>query len=282
MKQDLDYLLELMDDESDQTACMAMAELLARRGGVLDNKLRELQETSNPRLRRRIHQLESALRIRSRRRALADGFRNHSIPLLEGLIQLHLLWFDNDQRDALIEDWEQFVSEFRKSAPVSLERIGFFMRRKGFACPARDNIEAEYFCLGTVLEECLGADMILAAITAAAAAANRIRLGIVRIHSDFALADEEGNLLLPADDWKYLPRPNRHFTCQFCDAGMVLKFAAASLFVAAAATDSFRYLYTIGNCLCPPSAGENDLLSSSLPYPYGSAEKPGRRRVPGA
>ncbi len=274
MKQDLDYLLELMDDESDQTACMAMAELLARRGGVLDNKLRELQETSNPRLRRRIHQLESALRIRSRRRALADGFRNHSIPLLEGLIQLHLLWFDNDQRDALIEDWEQFVSEFRKSAPVSLERIGFFMRRKGFACPARDNIEAEYFCLGTVLEEFLGADMILAAITAVAAAANRIRLGIVRIHSDFALTDEEGNLLLPADDWKYLPRPGNGFAYQFCDAAVILKFAASSLFVAAAATDSFRYLYTIGNCLCS-SPGENT-VPDSLPYPYGS-DKSDRR-----
>ena len=63
-------LLSLLDDENEQAAALAMAELLRRDEKQLEPVLRKLQETTNPRLRKRIHQLQSTILLRRRRRNL--------------------------------------------------------------------------------------------------------------------------------------------------------------------------------------------------------------------
>ena len=76
-------LLDLMDDENEQTASLAMAELL-RFGHpeLLNQRLCELQETARSGLRRRVHQLESAIGARTRRSFLAESLRRNSLYLL--------------------------------------------------------------------------------------------------------------------------------------------------------------------------------------------------------
>lgn len=268
MKHDLEYLLELMDDDNEQSACMAMAEILAGKNENLENRLCELQESSDPRLRRRVHQLQSALGIRKKRYALADGFHASSLPLVEGLIQLHLLWFDNDLRESMIDQLEELLEEFRTVAPVTLERIGYFMRKKGFYAPPNNNVEAEYFCIGTVLEDTIGSDVLLCSIAMITAASARMSLKVIRYHSEFALMDDQGNLLLPSHDWKYIPASENTLHYHLADTNTILRFVGASLFAQAAATDSFRYIYTIGNCLAD-SKEELDFL----PYPYNTAKR---------
>ena len=66
-------LLSLLDDENEQSACLAMAELLKRDESKLEPVLRKLQESSNLRLRRRIHQLQSTILLRRRRKSFSDN-----------------------------------------------------------------------------------------------------------------------------------------------------------------------------------------------------------------
>ena len=54
-------LLDLLNDENEQSASLAMAELLRRDQKKLEPVLRKLQETADPGLRKRIHQLQSAM-----------------------------------------------------------------------------------------------------------------------------------------------------------------------------------------------------------------------------
>ena len=96
-KNDMKYLVELLDDENEQSASMAMAELLTKGSTALEPVLRDMQKSDNPRIRKRTRQLQHALMARSRRRIFMQP-PERPISLLTGLIRLHLCWFDNDKQ----------------------------------------------------------------------------------------------------------------------------------------------------------------------------------------
>ena len=73
MSDDFKNLFKLLDDDNEQSACIAMAELLQQAGPRLERILRSLQETSDAKLRRRIHQMQSAIIKRRNRRILGDA-----------------------------------------------------------------------------------------------------------------------------------------------------------------------------------------------------------------
>ena len=170
MDHDYKHLLSLLDDENEQSASLAMAELLARDQKTLEPVLRKLQESSDPRLRRRIHQLQSTITLRRRRKSLTRNLSERSIDLLEGLIQIHLLWYDNDAYDTVKKQWETLVEESGKYHPETLEQLAYFMRKHSFVCSHRDEMESEFLCLGTILDENTGADFMLCAIACLLAA----------------------------------------------------------------------------------------------------------------
>ncbi len=267
MDKELKHLLRLLDDESEQSASMAMASILEKdRGGKLEVVLRRLQETANSRLRRRVHQLQSIMTLRRRRKVLAQRLEGKDMELLEGLIELHLLWYDNDSPEAVRKDWEALLEESKSFRPSNLDRLAYFMRKKGFSCPGKDDIEADYFCLGTILEEYAGSDFALCAIAKLLAAAWDLKLKITQLSGDFVLVDESGHALHPANDWKIAP-VKRGYVKEW-DVQAMLRLVASTLFVCAVSTDSFRYVHTIGSCLAR-ACGSDGL--DSLPYPYNSA-----------
>ena len=113
-KNDMKYLVELLDDENEQSASMAMAELLTRGSTVLGPVLRDMQKSDNPRLRKRTRQIQHALIARSRRRIFMQP-PERPISLLTGLIRLHLCWFDNDKQSFVEKQWRDLESEYRRS-----------------------------------------------------------------------------------------------------------------------------------------------------------------------
>ena len=268
MDQDYKHLLSLLDDENEQAASLAMAELLARDPGPLEPVLRKLQESPNPRLRRRIHQLQSTITLRRRRKCLTRNLSERSIDLLEGLIQIHLLWYDNDACDSVRKQWEDLVEESRKYHPETLEQLAYFMRKRQFTCSHRDEMEPESLCLGTVLDENTGADFMLCSISCLLAARWGMRVFITQsAETDFILVDEFGNILVPVNDWEYIPFDGKQYAFEFWNTQMLLRYATALLFTCAVNSDSFRYVYTIGSCLSGDTSSDR---LDFLPYPYGS------------
>lgn len=265
MDREYKSLLTLMDDESDQAASQAMAELLRRDEKKLEPVLRKLQESANPRLRKRIHQLQSAIFLRRRRKVFTDRLSRPDINLLEGLFQIHLLWFDNDSPQSLRKQWKSLLTEAERFAPDTLESLGMFMRKMNFHCSHADDLEPDHLCIGTVLDEAPGADFILCSI--AALLANQFGL-VLRItqsaETDFILIDRHENVLIPSQDWNYVPCDEKKYSFQIWTSSMLLRYAAALLFTGAVSGDSFRYIYTIGSCLA--GSADTRLL---LPYPYG-------------
>ncbi len=271
MNGDYKHLLSLLDDENDQTASLAMAELLSRDEKQLEPVLRKLQESSDPRLRKRIHQLQSTIFLRRRRKSFCSNLSEKKLNLLEGLIQLHLLWFDNDSAEGLRKQWNKLVAEARKFRPDTLESMAYFMRKMNFACTHKDDLDPDHFCLGTVLDDAAGADFMMCSIACLIAAHWNLHLRITQsAETDFILLDDDGNILVPANDWDYLPCDHKNYAFEFWTVPMILRYGTALLFTCAVSADSFRYVYTIGSCLSGPSRQEGP---DFLPFPYGRDKK---------
>ena len=267
MDRDYKSLLSLLDDENEQSASLAMAELLRRDEKQLEPVLRKLQESADPRLRKRIHQLQSTMVLRRRRKNLTDRLSDRKLNLLDGLVQLHLLWFDNDSPEGLRKQWRKLLSEARRFAPDNLEMLGMFMRKMDLNCSHQDDLEPEHFCLGSVLDHTPGADFLLCAMALLIGEQAGMNLRISQsAETDFILVDRHENVLVPVQNWAFVPSEGKSFTFPVWTVPMLLRYAAALMFTGAVSGDSFRYVYTVGSCL----AGTAD-TRLALPYPYGGS-----------
>ena len=240
-----------------------MAELLFREE-ELGDALAELQESPNPLFRRRGHQLQAAITLRRRRRGFIRKLRAPRVDLIDGLIDVHLQWYDNDSRPELEMLWNKFRLDAARCPLRSLEELAYFMRKSGFTAQQETTLRPENYCIGPILENHTGSAALLAGISAAAAAAS---FRMVRVMGDFALYDGDGQLLVPAHDWQLCPAPGIGL-CEFWDPRMLLRYASTTLFSCAVNSDSFRYVLTIAQAL---SGTTGDETLDYLPYPYRPA-----------
>jgi len=189
------------------------------------------------------------------------------VDLIDGLIDVHLQWYDNDSRPELVRIWEDFRTEAHRFPQRTLEDISYFMRKSGFSAMAETTLHPEYYCIGPILENGVGAGSILAGLMLELAAP-ATGLKLVRVMGEFALYDGEGRLLLPGRNFQVCPAPGIEH-CDFWDRRMLLRFASTTLFAAAVNSDSFRYVLTIAQAL---SGTEGDESLDYMPYPYYPAD----------
>jgi hypothetical protein len=256
-------LIKLLDDSDPQNVHTAMSELL-KHGAALEPYLAEHHESENPALRRRIHQLQSIITLRRRRADFLRIINNPETSLAEGLMEVHLQWYDNDSRRSLEDQWQDFMETADRYHPNDLAGIAYFMRKTGFTVPPVSDIHADHYCLGPVLEDHSGADFMLAAVAVAAGAELELDLKVVKLLDNFIIVDNAGNALAPRNNWQLQPRINIA-QCEFWNNSKILKFASLMLFQYAVCSDSFRYISTIGHSLT--GLGDEDPLDF-LPYPY--------------
>jgi hypothetical protein len=262
-KSQLTSLLKLLDEPNQQAASLIMAELLEHEP-ELENLLPELQESDDTLIRKRVHQLETILFLRRRRRAFAEKLKSGSIGMIEGLIEIHLQWYDNDTSEALWKEWDKLKEAASKNNLVNIESIAYFMRKMGFSAQPSDDIQPDYYCFGTVLEELAGTDLILCAIAQEIGRNSNIELKLVQVLENFGLIDADRRVLNPKDGWR-MHSPLKDGSYKVWDTCTVLRYAASMLFLAAVSSDSFRYVNTIGTCLAK-SIGEDNI--NFLPFPY--------------
>ena len=172
MSDDFKNLLSLLDDDNEQLVGIAMAELISRSDSRLDRILRTLQESPNQKMRKRIHQLQSAILSRRKRQLFAKEFRTGGLSLEEAVLHLHLLWFDNDTLEEITEQWTGFLKGLGEPGePGSLEKVlARIMRTIHFYTLPGNPVNPEALCVGTILEENAATDFMGCIIAKLAAA----------------------------------------------------------------------------------------------------------------
>lgn len=262
----IDSLLNLLDDEDEAIAVYAMGELLDRES-QLGDALGLLQEFPDARVRKRVHQLQAAITLRNRRRRFLTMLHQPDFQLKQGLIEVHLQWFDNDSRPELEKRWAIFLASAENGNPLdSLESVSIWMRKYGMTALAESTNQPENYCIGTVLDSHQGAASLLCGICQILS--GDAGMQVVRVLGEFALQDPAGRLLLPLRDWSIEDSgwTGQHETW---DARSLAKFTSHMLFSHAVASDSFRYIQTIGQAL---SGVPDGALPETFPYPYCAAE----------
>lgn len=268
MKKKIENLIKLLDDENPQTAQAAMAEML-KHENELNEYLAHHQESENFLLRKRIHQLQAIITVRKRRRDFAKIVKNRKLNIISGLIEVHLQWYDNDSERNLLNLWGELLATAKCYNPSTLEKLAYFMRKSGFVLAPKDELQPDYFCIGPVLEEFIGADFILCALAREIAASRGLEVKIIRQLGEFAIVDSEGKILTPKDGWQLIQQRQTQ-DWDFWDNQKIIKLASSMLFLFAVSSDSFRYVSTIGESLVQ-LAGDDSI--DFLPYPYTTKEK---------
>ena len=263
-KPDIRSLLSLLDDEDESVALDAMAELLYRGDEVLPY-LADLQETTDIRLRRRIHQLESALTVRRRRSEFSRLLSMPRPDVCRVLVELHLQWFDNDPLPEIESRLASFVADGRSVRSRSLAELAAFFRKCGIVAERETTLRPENYCVGVMLADRIGSAAVWTLLARLLLPENA-PVRIIRHVEEFGLCDGD-SLLFPERDWRVVRAPARG-ELETWDERKVLKFAAAMLFSAAVNSDSFRYVLTIGQAL---SGLPDDEVLDYMPYPYRPA-----------
>ena len=258
-------LLSLLDDPDESIAVRVMTELLEYEPELLD-LLGDMQESADPVLRKRIQQLESILLLRRRRKDFLQYLNGENPDILQGLTELHLLWFDRDTPEMLMENLQIFLSASANSRIKTLGDLGLFMARSNFVPPPPDEeLDPENYCIGPILEDRIGSEVILCALALLAGICNNLNLWMLRIGRNFVLMNEAGERIAPANDWQ-LEAADTSLHGEFWnEPAMVLRYAAQMLFLAAVSTDNFRYVHTVAHAMLG-SPGDEKL--DFLPYPY--------------
>lgn len=263
-KPDIRSLLSLLDDEDESIAVEAMANLLER-GDELGDELAALQDSADPLLRRRVHELQSALIMRRRRSEFSRRLGVKEPDVCALLVELHLQWFDSDSMPDIRERLDAFLADGRSSGALSLGGVADFMRGQGFSAERETTLHPEDYCVGVVLSDRIGSTALFCQL-GRELARPETSLKVVRYMEDFALYDGK-SLLLPGRDWRIVRAPSAA-ELDVWDDRKVLKFAALMLFSAAVNSDSFRYVLTIAQAV---SGLPGEEVMDYLPYPYRPA-----------
>ena len=276
-------LITLLNDEDSNIAGTAMSELLAydANSDEMNLIMADLQETEKKGLRKKIHQIQAIQRTRRRRRRLTQRFENKTSSLLQGLADLNIIWYDEFGTAEISKIWRDIIVDAAKFKPRNAKKLASFMLKSGFSVCVENVQDPDLFCLGAVIEDRVGADIILAAITLEIGRACGLFGSIVHTEKDFALLISNsgkkssgkpyyGEIILPHQNWEVV-QPETQLPFEIWTNNKVLKYVTAMLFTNAVCSEGPRYIQILGSCLA--GRKENDTLTDILPYPFGKKNK---------
>ncbi len=247
----LQKLITLLDDSNENIVHGAMRELLKHDSPELDKLLSHEQESSSEALRLRVHQLEAILTVRRRRGNFGSFLAKDDLSVADALIELHLLWFDNDSRPTLEEELDEFLDDAELVAPKTLEELAAFMRRCGFLPVAEQEIlNPDHYCIGMVLDSRQGADVIFAILAQMIAIESGLEVMILRLMGDFVLLDRQGTLLHIRKNFLVVEQLGIPPEAELWnDQRQIFHYIARLLFLYSVSSDSFRYVQTIAGAI---------------------------------
>ncbi|MCQ2380168.1 MAG: hypothetical protein MJ025_04525 [Victivallaceae bacterium] len=264
-ERDIQQLINMLSSKDEGDACAAVT-MLANSKGITDEKIAELQESKDQRLRRRIHQLQAMILLRKRREAVHD-LLSGDVDFLKGMVAIHMLWYDNDNQMEVEDILRDFLIEMRRRKFTRLDDLATAMRFDAdFIGHVDSNLCVDNYCVGVGLESRDLADSVLCALC------RQLMLN----PDDFKTVMYRGEVFLTESPMRIAPRglsPHRNWsvvpltdgeTTDFGDTE-ILRFAANQLFSHAVNADSLRYVMTISQAITGRQGAD---AMNALPDPY--------------
>ena len=194
-------LINLLQDDNQRIASMAMEQLL-KHETMLDETIAEYQESEDPRLRQRLHQLSSILARRRYQRDLVAALRDKSITLWQGICRLNQL-YDPNCSQSQITDMVNSLAEESDRALSNSSRLASFMKEADFTVPLHIPLDIDVYLIESVLDFRMGSSAVLCALAQNLAWMNgNLSTNIVLYEARFCLTDNSHHLIDPAAWWR--------------------------------------------------------------------------------
>jgi hypothetical protein len=254
-------LISLLEDDDKQVSTLAMEELLTM-DQELDALVAELQESTSPILRSRIHQIGNILNIRRARMAFIDKVKTGQMSLWDGLLQINYQYNPRMGFASVDKAMSELTSRLPKR-PNSA-RIAAFMRNEGFTHPVEDVLGADLYLVEDALIQRVGSPILLSVLARHLGEQCGWHSTLVLYRGKHCLVDGHYNLLEPAEGWRISPLNglDKQHPCGDRDVWLTV---LSQLFLAALMEGSLQAIHRMGNILALLSGGEFDLL----PFPLG-------------
>lgn len=265
MKKKFKNLIKLLEDDDVEISTKAMAEVLDNEE-LAFNVLRRLQESSKSQLRKASHQMQVALKLRERKKKVSKKISSKNADFLNMLIDIHLLWFDQDSEECVQKQWNDFKNLSKNWDMSDLRNISEFMIRLSFECAEFEDCQCSDYCIGEIILMGSGADFMLCAIGKLLARDEGAEFSIIATDAGFCLYDEKNKIgLFPAKNWALADCGIKTNVKRWSDE-MIAELAASCIFFCSTTQNDFRYSYIFGDLLAGTLDSEFEEI---MPYPLG-------------
>ncbi len=265
MDRTTEALVTLLFDEDPKVAIQAMETLISR-GESLDEVLQIYQDSTDPHVRKRIHQISTVLSRRERKGNFINRVKSSKGSLIDGLIQLSVLGNPRLSESAVRRDFHTLVlllSKKMEGESVTTEELVGFMRSNNFFVPETFALEEELLLTDIVLRYRLGSAVVLSSIACSIGIACGWKGSMTIYEGLFCLLDSDNQLINPTFSWKITEaEPDRCFPCRNRD---VWYNVLSQLFLTSLQDGSMQDIHLYGSLLT--ELFESDI--SQLPYPVG-------------
>lgn len=265
-KQRISALLTLLQDDDVKIASLAMEQFLGL-GELADATIAEYQESQNPQLRQRIHQLSSVLRRRRLRESFLDALGEGTLSLWAGVVDIAVLY----DSTANVEYVENQIASLRldmgagDSGAAHLAKV---MKDRELRVPSEEILDVDLYLVDRVLETGTGSAVVLCAL--AQQAADGLWPSTIVLHNGrFCLLDADHTLLEPTEGWRItkMAKDEKVHPCGIKDTLLAL---LTQLFLVSLVDGSLRELHHFGSML----TALNRTGLDALPPPLGRAGTP--------
>lgn len=263
---EVDALINLLQDEDPHIAVIAMEKLLAT-PSFIDNQLKDLQESADPCLRSRVHQMESIISRQRRINDFTERVKDNKIELWEDLIFLNKIIDRDLTSEKVTEAYDEIVEKVSKESLSTLE-LAAFMRENTFNVPSEDILDPSLFLIYEVLASGLGTPLLLCIVTQKIGKLYNKNLTIVLHKGRHCLVDEHNSFIDPQNSWSVtkLKMNAKVYPCTNRD---ILLTLISQLYLSALLEGQLRVISFLSKVV---AALSNSSLED-LPFPIGNAEK---------
>lgn len=258
---EVEALINLLHDEDPQIAVIAMEKLLTTPS--IDDHLKDLQESNDPYVRSRIHQMESILTRQKNLDEFIARIKDNKIELWEDLITLNKI-IDRDLTTSSVTSLFEEICENLESQEMSTLELATFMRDQNFSVPSDDILDPGLFLLHEVIASELGNPLLLCLITKQIALRNDKKLNIVLHKGRHCLIDDQGSFIDPHHSWAITTlKPNtKVYPCSNRD---ILLTIISQLYLSALIEGQLRIISFLSQVMSALS----NMSMDEFPYPIG-------------
>ena len=265
-KDKLNALLSLLQDDNLKVVSLAMEQFL-KLGRIAETTIAEHQDSSDPQLRARIHQLSNIMARRRDRQRFLQAVSSEAMSLWEGICRINALYDPRFSRRNVHRHINRMASELGPGK-ITSAALASLMRNHEFAVPSDDLLDVDLYLVEQVLETKYGSPPLLCVLAAHLGGAAGWSASIVLYQGRFCLMDAHNLLLDPGAGWR-ITRLKGADKIHPCGKKDVWLGVLAQLFLVTLVEGYLRDLHHFGDLLTALNGGSLE----KLPYPLGEDQQ---------